>query len=104
MPWARHASSSVAPSGTRTVAPSIVTSTSRFGVSRNTAVMSGTPYQAEARGRLDRRGGGLAEPADRGVPGDHADLAEQCQLGVQATPRRPGGQPGQQLLLADRAD
>src|SRR5262245_5452687 len=103
MPSWRQASSRVAPSGTRTVCPSTVTSTSRFGVSRKTAVMS-APYQAEADGGLyggDRR---LAEAADRGVAGHRADVVEERELLGGRPEWRAARHPGQDLFLADGPD
>src|SRR5689334_22710707 len=49
MPCCRHASSRVAPSGTRTAWPSIVTSTSRRGASRNTSLIAVPPRSPPGR-------------------------------------------------------
>src|SRR6185437_16048434 len=84
-PCSRQASSSVAPSGTRTVVPSTVMSTSRRGASRKVLIRAPPSRpcsyrllpvpadQAEPHrglGGADRR---LAQAADRGVAGNHGD-------------------------------
>ena len=53
---------------------------------------------------LDRRGRGLAEPADRRVAHRLADLAQEGQLILARTHPRAGRQPREQLFLADAAD
>src|ERR1700735_4533518 len=113
MPWARQASSRVAPSGTRAWTPSISTSTRRFGVSRNTEVtlnpLGVGADEAELDRGLNRGQRRLAEAADRRVAGDVADVGEQFQFGGDGAdrsglPRHGAGQPRHQFLLADRAD
>src|ERR1700744_5505652 len=109
MPWARQASSRVAPSGTRTWTPSISTSTRRFGVARNTEVTLNPLGVGADEAKLDRglnRGQRrLAEAADRRVAGDVADVGQQRELGGDRAERRrlsrpAAGQSRHQLLLA----
>src|SRR5215467_14536015 len=126
MPCCRHASSSVAPSGTRTVCPSIVTSTRRRGASRNTALICaprarlscrllpvpaspvpaspvpGPADQAELDGGGDRADRGLAKTADGGVARDRGDVVEQREFLPYRAERSAAHQPAQQFLLADR--
>src|SRR6516165_9299345 len=117
MPCCRHASSSVAPSGTRTVIPSTVTSTSRRGASRNTALMPAPSVatgpgsvggrgtdQAESHRRLGGADGRLTQATDGGVTRHRGDIVQQSEFPLGRANRGAAQQPAQQLLLTYRAD
>ena len=66
---------------------------------------SRVPMRPSLTADCTRRQRGLAEAADRRVPGDRADVGQQRELGRGRARRgRRRAQPGHQLLLADGAD